>query len=461
MKKIYPINEKIAAFCFSTIIFLLLHHSYEIVDFLADSSVYWELSRPEVLIDFPHEIRGYFYPLLLSPARWLDIFFPISHLPYRIFSSVLSALFLSVFLPDFYVHLYGGKTTLPRRVLPSIFVAIFFPGILLYPLSDFPAFILLIFSISFIEKSYSHNTTAKKMFFVFLAGIFLGGTYNTRTIYIFSIIPILLYFATRPFFSIEKENIGYHAKATLAILLGLLIASLPQIIINKKNYDSYTPAVTSSEKIFSKQLKWGIAIQKYSTTIDPEAPRATMFYIDKKGIKILTTAGLESSTGLSFKEYLELVKKNPATFFAIYIRHVVAGLDVRDGEMYVSDYDDRKDILSIINFFILFFGIWLFFMKTGNNQAAIDIKSSLVWLAAILAPVAAIIPGAMETRFFLPIHLLIYCAVAFKFDYRWIRTKIYKHPIQFMLALFFTALPYFKITLAAQSSLRYAMWSTF
>ena len=35
------------------------------------------------------------------------------------------------------------------------------------------------------------------------------------------------------------------------------------------------------------------------------------------------------------------------------------------------------------------------------------------WLAVIVLPVFAILPGAIETRFFLPLHVMAYCAIAF------------------------------------------------
>ncbi len=447
-------GEKTKAFVFSALLFLILQNAHAVRVFYYDAALYWDLARPEVITDFPDTIRGYFFPLLLAPVRWLGDMFPDSRMPYRIASAIAYGYLLAVFLPDFYTRIFGGIPGFARRVLPSILVAVLFPGLILYPLSDLPAFLLLAGAIWQLEKARTGDIGWQRLAALCIAGILLGGAYNSRTIYLFPALLVALFFL---FFLFRTPGGGFpRAGALAALAAGLLAVSLPQMLINKKHHDSYSPAVISGQGLFADQLRWGISVQKYGTTINPKAPGPGMFYLDRAGMKLLAGSGADRDNDWSIRKYAGLVLANPADFLGIYSRHIVSGLDVRDGEMYVKRYKSSRHALSILNFLVIFFGAWTFFTvwpmgETGHGASAFR----PVWLAAILAPVVAIIPGAIETRFFLPFHLLVYCALASGWNWKQARARISASPAPFFACLLGVAALYFAIALTAQAGLEY------
>src|SRR5215472_13347499 len=85
-------HQKTAAFAVTFCMFLALHHIENIQLFPWDSGDYWDLSEIHKLLNFPKFIRGYFYPLLLAPSRYVfDLAPGAGYLSYRVFSSAAYA----------------------------------------------------------------------------------------------------------------------------------------------------------------------------------------------------------------------------------------------------------------------------------------------------------------------------------------------------------------------------------
>lgn len=462
-KENYFTRDEVKAFVFSAVIFFILHQIYRVKThaFLGDAELYWALAEYKYIVDFPNEVRGYFYPFLLSPVRWISDIFDSKNFVYRFFSATVFGFLLGVFLPNLYVRIFGGKLTVLRRLLVPLLVAVIFPGVILYPLSDLPAFVLLLGAIWGLEKAKSEQGQGGSgYFYLLMAGFFLGGAYNSRTIYLFPLAFILLVFFIFLFSKKNSKGGIRRLMAGIMVFLGLLIASLPQMLINKKHHDSYTPTVVAGGHLFAYQLKWGAAVQKYSTTIDKEVgggQAAGLFYLDRAGMKMLAGSRAEKARGgFSIGEYAGLVAKNPLDFFAIYARHVIAGLDVRDGELYIKNHTKRRNMISIFNFLVLFLGVWVFVAKINENSPLVGAKMErVIWSVAMLLPVLTIIPGAIETRFFLPFHLLVYCSVAFQLDWKWIRGELSTSPWRIASWFLFAALFYFSTALTIEASLEY------
>lgn len=65
---------------------------------------------------------------------------------------------LAILLPNIFVSLIGGKTSFIRRLFTPACVAIFFPGLIAYPLSDLPAICLIITSLALIVYASKQNS---------------------------------------------------------------------------------------------------------------------------------------------------------------------------------------------------------------------------------------------------------------------------------------------------------------
>src|SRR5690606_17747691 len=109
----------------------------------------------------------------------------------------------------------------------------------------------------------------------------------------------------------------------------------------------------------------------------------------------------------------------------------INGLDVRDGEGYIKEFGKPKTFWSILSFLLIYVAAWTLYLRhaAGRNyvtQGAVQadqhcsnkwgrsaIRTWPFWLATLLLPVLAIAPGAIETRFFLALHMLAYGTIAF------------------------------------------------
>jgi hypothetical protein len=419
------------AFLSATVMFICLNQIQNVQNFPYDSGQYWSLANPSVFFNFPQDVRGYFYPLLLLPAHFLaNVFEGIPIYPYRLYSSIIYAFTLTVLLPSFYVIIFGGKVSFTRRMVVPILVIILFPGVIIYPLSDLPGFILyisciyLLIKVSLEKNKLSYNS----LLYLGFSGFLAYASYNTRTIYL---IPLPMIILTIPFILFSNTKAISKVIATVIFIAGMGLASLPQCFINQNTVNRFTPAVitqVSDRSLFAMQLMWGITIQRYSTNIGSNGTPG-QYFLDNAGIRLFEKKGL-TRENVSIQDYISLVVHNPMFFIGSFTRHLLNGVDLRDGEVYIRDAKRSTNSIAFVNFSIIFTGFFIIFIRYAERvKSQISTTSSpndgfprerrganyywKLWLAIILFPILAIIPGAVETRFFLSFQLLIYCTIAF------------------------------------------------
>jgi len=414
------------AFALAAMLFLFLHWSMNVRVFPYDAGEYWALANPSTFFDFPATTRGYFWPLLLLPARWFQhIGAEVALLAFRILTSLVYGFALTIILPAFYIRIVGGRVNFYRRMVVPVLVALLFPGVIVYPLADLPAILLLFGGLSWLVFATSKNQFGKRnLFSLVMAGMMIGAAYNTRTIYLFSMLCVVV---AIPFAFFRHEGMKTKAWMLSAFFIGVSLVSLPQALVNLHSKKTFTPMVLTDnggKSLFALQLMWGITLQRYETVIDPSVT-PSRFYVDPAGRRI---AELEmiAKDKIALSNYFAIVRKYPVEFAGIYVRHFFNGLDLRDGEVYVRDAKSEGNIISLLNFLVVLAALYGFFSRRLHCRAAPDAsaedgtlphitqeKSPWIWIGIILLPVIAIIPGAVETRFFLPLQLLFYCSIAF------------------------------------------------
>lgn len=420
-------RQRMLAFLFSVILLLLINWRAGVTIFPYDSGVYWGLSKPEVFFSFPEHYRGYFFPMVLMPAQWLASAFELSeHHAFRIYASLVYAFFIAVVVPAFYSKVFGGRLTFARRAVFCVLVTLMFPGLFIYPLSDMPALAMLIGAILLIEQCRQEPMCWRKWGRLVVAGFLIYGAYNTRTIYFFSV-PFFVAMAV--WRAAPRRDVLQKTGAILALAMGMIVAAAPQSIINHRHGGSYSPllnAQSSEDSLFGRQLIWGLSIQRYSTMFDPETEIGSGLYsVDPVGMKLFDDEQITEDDA-KLRSYLSLVLEHPFHFIGIYTRHLVNGLDIRDGEVYLRDASQHAHGKSLLGFLILFMAVWVVYaelraastVRSEKTRRFVGMTSSrllpaLGWLTVILLPVAAIVPGAIETRFFLGLHCLAYMVLAF------------------------------------------------
>ncbi|MCC8442356.1 hypothetical protein [Xanthomonas cannabis] len=405
-----PRNDlRATSFFIAAAIFLVAQLSIDAKEFSGDAGAYWAISSAIIDGSFPQTIRGYAYPLLLTPFRLVFDHSQSAGLFFlKIGQSIGYSYAFSILIPDLYRSIFGGHLSTARRLIPALLIASAFPGLISYPLSDAPSLGLMALSLYITTRSIKTNS----VYGLLAAGLICYLTYNIRTIYLFSFVALAIVVVI--FFANDFRG---RAFALTTFLMGSLLGALPQMAINYKQHASVSPLVVTDVRgasLFARQLTWGMVVDRYETYIDPRTGKATpTFYANKRGAEVLEKNG-GFTANQSFAKILAMMVDHPITFVQIYLRHIASALDVRDGEVYTKQPSAEKNPRSLVFLVIVTFGITqlgkaIFFTTSGQ-----PVSARILYALTLLAPCAAIIPGAIETRFFLPLHCLAYCALAFQ-----------------------------------------------
>ena len=449
------------AIVIATGLLMAMHESFSFVTHHFDSGQYWALATLENLGHLP-STRGYAFPFLLLPLNYVCSIAPDPALTYRGGMSLTYGVLLTTLVPAAFREAFGGTISLARRLVPVLLLATLFPGLLLYVLSDLPAMLMAFVALMCALRALK-PTASRRQFIgaLFAAGLLMGAAYNTRTIYLFAGIPLglLVLWTVR----------GPGVKAPfprwlglLAFAAGLIAVALPQLTINKRTQGINSLAVQSvihSKSLFAIQLVWGMTLQRYETAVAGEALGAQLYYFDPAGARLFDRVAGDGDL-FSIPYYFKVVAHHPLDFLGLYTRHIINGLDVRDGLIYTHKLSPRRSSTALLNFLVLALAVWVVVIRRRSGQpTGIDrwpVPAS--WpmsLAVLLLPVAAIVPGAVETRFFLPVHLLAYCVIAMHFDAAQLKQNFRQHGRAVLLVLVMGAAVFFAVTFSTMATLRY------
>lgn len=448
-------HQRVAAFAVAFALFMMLHYVENVSEFRWDAGTYWRLSNLHSLRHFPVVIRGYFLPVLLVPSRYMfDIGWGYS--AFHLLSSAAYAYMLAVVLPGWYQVVFGGRVTFWRRLIVPLLTAAIFPGLIVYPLSDLPAVCIMLGAIVCAMHSVTQGDKSLARYgLLLLCGILIYGAYDTRTIFLF---PALFVLLAVPLVVYRRHDGKARLIALSVVIVGVAIASIPQMLINVKHHGKWSPVVmtTAEDKsLFARQLLWGLTIQRYETSIDKSVPGPEVYYPDAAGQKLYNTLGIDEDS-FTVADYLRLLVVHPMDFAGIYGRHFMNGLDVRDGEVYVGVQSVTRDGFASFNFLVVFLGFSVILVSAFKNPP-VDEQSSIrwFWAAVALTPVLLIIPGAIETRFFLALHLAFYSAIAFGTDVSRITVTLRRHWLIVLLAFGMSGGIFFSLTLDAMADVEH------
>ena len=451
-------HQRAAAFLAAFLIFMLLHQIEDVRWFRWDAGDYWSLAGLHTLLNFPDEIRGYFYPLLLAPARYLfDLHSNWGYLPYQLESAAVYAYMLAVALPAFYQKVFGGHFSFWRRLVVPVLVSCLFPGLIVYPLSDLPAACLILGAILCGMHSVAGPQRPwARCGHLLLSGILAYGAYNARTIFLF---PMLALTIAIPLVLYRGTGWRQQCLAILVFLVGATLAAVPQSLINLRHHGTWAPAVitvTGGRSLFAQQLLWGMAVQRYETTLDPSAQLPAVVYPDSAGERLLGT--LHIGKDFTVADYLQLLVSHPVEFLGIYGRHVVNGLDVRDGDVYSKRLASTRDGRALCNLLVVFLGLSIM-LAGAFTHSLVERTNRLAWfwMLVILLPTLAIIPGAIETRFFLSLHLALYSAIAFSADWHRMAANFKRNYLAVLIAFGITAGIFFAVSLSTMATYEYGV----
>lgn len=345
--------------------------------------------------------RGYVFPLFLGICNQVG-----GVACFRIVNALMVAFLFSVLLPEvFELDQYTGKQAGAVLILYGLFT-LFYYGLYVYALSDLFAFFLCIAATCLVKRLTVTDSKAQIAVFSTLIGLLAYAMYNVRTIYMFASACIVLYVL---FTFVRKRSITEKIICFFTQILGFGIAGLPQALMNW-GYLKEVSLSVPTQGLMLKQLVWGLLYQRYDTYYGTQQGMPQMYFVDAVGENILKAEGIMETGLKTMGEYIKLCLKYPFEVVGIYTRHVLNMLFPAWPNQYVLDLDSSKIIVMLIAFHCLFLISVSYILGRVKNK---NLKNFF----PVLLPVAAIMPGAVESRFFMPLYVVILGKICFDIDW--------------------------------------------
>ena len=442
------------AFLIATLICLGFMIFMDVFLIAYDSSTYYENSfmfsneNGFSFANYPHFFRGFLYPFYVFMLRNLFELFSLSSIDaFRVGNMLFLSFNLGVIFPMLFEEIFKKKFNLIQVAFLSVAMNLFYNGIMQQVLSDM--FSICTFAMAILVFLKLKNKMAKgaNNYIIGISSFFIGFllycAYNSRTIYLYAsilLIIVILIFAKKKIF------------ITSFLVIGVLICALPQIIVNYNATDQFSisPPVqnigNSTENLNLFQFRTGIMMSRYQTYVGDQSKgyQAGNVYYDQIGMDILEREGIEAFD--SYSQLIGLYFKYPLDFIGIYTRNIVNFLDNRYGEIYIYDMDTPRTFKMFLNISILY--ILALGLYTQASKMKID-KCRLAALTLICFPSICTIPGAVEMRFFAPMFVVIYGFVGFGINYNILFNYMMENKIK--VTLLFIALTMILLTIWSMS----------
>ncbi len=376
-----------------------------------DSNGYWEFAEKyfstghfDFLSHFS-TLRGYFFPLLLSPFTQLAASYQL--LPIDIIRCLGAGIAAVVFGwagPALWQAVQGGPpVALGRRLLFAGLGFALWRDYFNFSLSDFPALLALAMALITTLRGRGVLSTV-------VAGMTLAAAVNMRPVYQVALPAVGLLALLPP--PGRARWWGWVRGA--ALVLGAAVVLLPQAYSNNQHSGSWSPWVLTTPpgtpSLYVQQLQWGLKNQKYETSVGNDYPHPGMSFVDERGKAMWEATGLVEFAEAS--QYVRLCLGRPWRALGVWQRHLFNGLDVQYPTPYIQAVFVPTWPLAWLNYSIIFGGLLVLLTRRWHRPTTAWARPALA-LLALLLPCLLAIPTAMECRFLLPLHLLLSAAVAF------------------------------------------------
>ncbi|MFF2912154.1 hypothetical protein [Paenibacillus sp. NPDC057934] len=445
-------------FIFAFLVIWLYSIHIDIQNFVYDSSMYWESgslfsnSGTFSWLTYDQPLRGYILPFLSYLCMATAKVFGVSALSiFKLASALFYSFFLAVLIPSLYEKLTGSKLKLIQIFCFFVLVFYFWRGYFLYPLSDFVSLFFVLVTVYALISFFENRKFQIRIFCVLLAGIFLALSTLARPSYQIIILPMIIFVIVYSLLKkIQKRKIFLFV---VAMTLGMSIGYSPQIYINQKNYGVLSPFVQTDlvfkDNLFVNQLLWGLYMQKYESNTNLDSyPSAGVYFYDQQGINLLDkekiidyqNKGFALQKEFTMSSYVGLIMKYPLDMITIYTRHIFNGLDLMHHSVYLTDVYKNRILFSFLNYTSWFVSL-VAMIRIFCNRALLKRKHfELVLIVMTILPSVLSIPGAIESRFFLPIFLLNYVILSYyllshQFTLQSVKIVSLKYAIPYVLFL--------------------------
>jgi len=374
--------------------------------------------------------RSYLFSFILLPIRLFAEAVNVNdYNVFRIVFGLIFSSFFAVFLPHAIERVFKIKINFLQRLLFLGFLLCIWAPTFMYSLSDMPAFMINIIGLYLIYRASEEKRIWLQILFMVLAGICMGGTRLVRQVYQLGMLLAVLLIIVLNLKKGRRKNL----LLLLPYIIGLAIIFTPQLLVNIKNFDIYSPytqtQIDLGDRMFNR-IKLGFyyseavvyigAKDVIIRTMDPgrlemisEAVKGPYAYFigSPQGSVLMNKMGTEDITSLDF--YIQSVLKYPVDFIGLWATRLFAGLDLNFPRVYITELKTAGWLYSLLNYTVMFLAAKMLIAAKWFKK---EWLSKTLMIAIILIPVAAACTTVIEERFMLPIHLVFYMMVAFNPD---------------------------------------------
>ena len=255
--------------------------------FYYDSNEYWQAGKlfndggGFSLLSYDYEWRGYSIPLLSHILDSIGGALGLGDVTVvKIFGALLAATLGVVVLPRLARALFPNAALGWDRVLAlNALLFLYWRDHFDFPLADFPALLAASIGVIFLLRRRDAGATS-------LAGLSLGLAANMRGNYWFALVAALLVAALVPLRSWDVRTRG---TAVGLVLAGALVVSLPQMLMNHRHHDTWSPSIPNAREQNLIATWLGVRAQKYETYVGPADgyPQPGVFYLDPSTQRLL------------------------------------------------------------------------------------------------------------------------------------------------------------------------------
>jgi len=278
---------------------------------------------------------------------------------------------------------------------------------------------LLINSINLINLSFVNTVLTESLMIFLISALFyiLCTWKNTRMNTFFSGLVIAFSVMVRPsnlflfliftvfvvIKSIKKPINLFHYFVPILFLFSISFLNVYQ---NEGNFSLFT---TQTSGIYNMQIRGGVKIFKYETSVDQKLKYPSVYFRNKKS-EVFVSQECSNAVGC----FLVYLKTNPVDYISISLIHTFALFDRMYMNTYVEDINKIDGLMVFYNYLVLssVIGFIVFYLKKYSVKYFAILWSSLL---LILGTLLIYIPTIVEARFSSPIFPLLTIFSAFYF----------------------------------------------
>ncbi len=378
--------------------------------FYFDSLNYWTLANTFVaqhhfsLLNFHDSLRGYLYPLLAYVLQKIGIGLSIGDsVMVRIFNALIVMSTGALLVPRLAELAWPQRRWgVGRRVLLTMLIMLMWSGFLMFPLTDLPALALALLAL--VACSAERTLSPPWMF---VGGLASAATLDLRPAYLLltPVVTVLVLFA---WFQARRSDNPCHGRRLVCVVLAIVafaLVSLPQALITHKTFHSWSIIPGTKAGLTALQYTDGAELQLYNTYVG-EGHSPGLDFLDPGGVLLLGKIPGGRITSLS--QLGRLTIDYPHIMGALFIRHIINGLDQRYASPYITH-------LRITDWWsrMLGFGLVLLALARLAWPPARRGLGVIRWryILAVLVSGATAVASAVEPRFMLPVAVLSYATV--------------------------------------------------